>query len=127
MVRKILKGFGYLFAAMVVGMLALGIFGEREQQPARAPASWQERDDSAVALGRAQRALKEHLKAPASAKVPGFGESQGHVIALPDQRYLIESWIDSQNSFGAMIRTHYSAAVVQKDKDIWEVVEIQLK
>jgi len=58
------------------------------------------------------------LKAPSTAKFP-FG---GHrdVTALGEGRYLVESYVDSQNSFGATVRTSFRG-VIRETESGWRV------
>jgi hypothetical protein len=39
--------------------------------------------------------------------------------------YRINSWVDSQNDFGALIRTRFSGIVRQADKDNWELLALE--
>ena len=59
--------------------------------------------------------VKPHLKAPSTAKWPGFTESVRHTQPLGNDRYRVSSWVDSQNSFGAMLRMRYVAVVFNTD------------
>ncbi len=54
--------------------------------------------------------VKKGLKAPSTAKFPGtiFGADQWHVSRNNDI-VIVQSWVDSQNSFGAMIRSQFVA------------------
>ena len=57
----------------------------------------------------AQGKMKELLKSPSTAKFPW--ELKATKVSEEDHSYLVENYVDSQNSFGAMIRTNYSCAV----------------
>lgn len=56
--------------------------------------------------------VKEQLKSPASAKFPDSRLKKSHTTALGGGKYRINSWVDSQNSFGAMIRTKFSCTII---------------
>jgi hypothetical protein len=61
----------------------------------------------------------KYLKNPASAKFP-FGASKNCVSKESDSTYLINCYVDSQNGFGAMIRTYFKAKVeFNEDGDYW--------
>lgn len=95
-------------------------------QSASAPkVDWRSRDNSAIALGRVQKQVQQYLKSPGSAKFPGWAEATAHVARMPNHQYLVRSWVDSQNDFGAMLRTHYSALATQTDEYAWKI-EIEI-
>lgn len=61
------------------------------------------------------------LKAPASAKLPDLDES--HVSVLEGGGYRVSGYVDSQNSYGAYVRTQYSYRVVKLGSS-WETSEV---
>lgn len=66
--------------------------------------------DSAVLA--AHDLIKEQLRSPASAQGPTSHKASGVSVALTGQcRWTISSYVDSQNGFGAMLRTRYLAVV----------------
>jgi len=60
----------------------------------------------------AEKFVKQELKSPSSTKFPSLSEKSQHVKNSYNCSYKIDSWVDSQNSFGAMIRTKFSCTVV---------------
>ena len=53
--------------------------------------------------------VKGNLKSPISAKFPGiFGP---RVIPLGNHIYFLSSYVDAQNSFGAMLRTNFNITI----------------
>lgn len=65
-----------------------------------------------LAYNYAEDAVKKKLKAPSTAKFPRTTEKDKHIKYLGNKEYQIDSWVDSQNSFGAMIRTNFSVTIV---------------
>lgn len=59
------------------------------------------------------------LKAPATARFPSFFD-EGTVKFRPlgNKRYEISSYVDSQNSFGALVRTKWTAIVSVKGETV---------
>jgi len=57
----------------------------------------------------AEEFVKDRLKAPASAKFPPI--SKATVTDLNNGKWRVESYVDSQNSFGVMIRTQYTCTM----------------
>lgn len=71
-----------------------------------------------------QQFVKKRLKSPSTADFP-FG---GHrdVKPLGDDRYLVESYVDSQNSFGARVRTNFRG-VIKQTQGGWKLEELVLE
>lgn len=79
-----------------------------------------------VALILAEDIIKEKLKSPSTAEFPGLFESINHVKYIGDNKYQIDSWVDSQNSFGATIRTRYSCIMVKEGDYNWSMYKLQI-
>lgn len=59
--------------------------------------------------------VKENLKSPSTAKFPSKKEVK---ITKNKDTYIIRGYVDSQNSFGATVRTKYFAEIQQIGKDM---------
>lgn len=59
--------------------------------------------------------VKQKLRAPGSADFPIYQE--GMVSKLNGGRYRVNAYVDSQNGFGAQIRSHYKCEVRADGKD----------
>jgi len=66
------------------------------------------KDNGDVAAVCAQNKIKTMLKSPSSAKFPWGLKSS----LISGNKYRVANYVDSQNSFGAMIRTNYVCDVV---------------
>jgi hypothetical protein len=72
-----------------------------------------------------QEFVKARLKAPSTAKFPG--PSQAQVLIGKDNQYRVISYVDSQNSFGAMLRGNYECLVkYDPAKDKWFPVTVDI-
>lgn len=71
--------------------------------------------------------VKQLLKSPSTADFPTCNESR--LIREPDNRFIVTSYVDSQNSFGAMIRTPWQVYLkyTPDDKVIFEDVRFDGK
>ncbi|MFN8343077.1 MAG: hypothetical protein U0V64_15550 [Cyclobacteriaceae bacterium] len=92
--------FGVL--ALIVVLCHDGPDAERSHEP----------DFARQAYKMAQEYVKASLKAPATAVFPEYGSSA--IIISPGsgtgfKSFKVASYVDSQNSFGALLRTHYIA------------------
>jgi len=88
--------------------------------------NWRDRDESVMAGIKAKRFVKSKLRSPSTAEFPGMFDDQPVVNRLSGQEYLVNSYVDSQNGFGATIRSHYTVKIKQDKKDQWELVSIVL-
>jgi len=68
--------------------------------------------------------VKQRLKSPGSADFP-FGGYR-HVTELGGKRYKVKSYVDSQNAFGAVVRTHFEG-VIKKINGGWELESLDFK
>lgn len=66
-------------------------------------------DAQAIVVVICEQAVKERLRSPGSADFP-FGHGTA-VTAIDDTRYRLESHVDSQNGFGASLRTRFVCVV----------------
>jgi hypothetical protein len=67
--------------------------------------------DPILAYNYAKDFIKDRLKSPSTAEFPGTFEKKNHVTDLGNGVYQINSWVDSQNGFGAMIRSRWSCRI----------------
>jgi len=65
------------------------------------------------AYSYAEKFVKEKLKSPSSAQFPEMREYRDHVQTIESgEKFRINSWVESQNSFGAMLRTPFSCDII---------------
>ncbi len=81
--------------------------------------------DSVMARIMAEEFVKQELKTPSVAKFQRnpYPENAGGVNYMGNDTYEISSYVDSQNSFGAMLRTKYSIRVkYNSNHDTWSQI-----
>ena len=71
-----------------------------------------------LAYGYAEDFVKKKLKSPSSAKFPSASEKKKHTRSTYNCSYKIDSWVDSQNSFGAMLRTKFTCEIAFEGNDV---------
>lgn len=69
----------------------------------------------------------DQLKSPSTAKWPSSIEYADHITALGDDRFRINSWVDSQNGFGAQIRTKFTATVKFSGGGKWTLESLDFR
>lgn len=77
-------------------------------------------NDANAAYMAAQALVAERLVSPVTASFPIAGEKGAHVDKSDGCRYLISSYVDSQNLFGAMVRSKFDAIMVLSPNGSWE-------
>ena len=78
------------------------------------------------ALRHAQTKLKPLLKSPSTAEFPSYREKIKHYSGCCGE-FKIDSWVDSQNGFGATIRTYYTCTVYYTDDDMVGIRDLKIK
>lgn len=85
-------------------------------------------DDPETAFTKAQGLVKGFLKSPATAVFPEYG-TQG-VFASPTKTedgkcaFMVVTYVDSENGFGAKVRSEFSAVVAPDDDGKWSLVTL---
>jgi len=103
--------------ALTLLVAAVAFFSSRPPESNSEP-----RHDSKTAIIMAESFVKDRLKAPSTADFP-FDKQEAEFIS--DNTYEVRGVVDSQNSFGAMIRTEYRCTL-QVDGKKWNLLEIHL-
>lgn len=97
-----------------------------DRRPTRAPApSAASAPTLTDAFVMCQAFIEDRLVAPTSAKWPPRPHSQ-YATKTGESTYLAISYVDSQNGFGAMIRTNFSCAVRYVGNDRWHLESLQM-
>lgn len=72
----------------------------------------------------AQESVKEYLTSPASAKFPNIDSDDVTINGTGDS-YFVNSYVDSENGFGASLRTKFEC-FIEKDDDSWSTTIVTL-
>lgn len=93
----IIELFGLIFLCLII---LVAIFGSNED----ATKAKTYRPGEVDAFVVSQEIIKRYLKAPSTAK---FASYSGSVVTLKGNLFYVTSYVDAQNSFGAMLRNRY--------------------
>jgi hypothetical protein len=83
--------------------------------------------DKSTAYIKAQGFVANRLVSPSSARFPSRSEDGITVIHLGENRYSVSGYLDSQNTFGHEVRTHYYCIVRYTGTDEWVCEEISME
>lgn len=85
-----------------------------------------DKPDSIAADVMCHEFVKKQLKSPGTAKFAGVTEYKYKTLhATKPWKFRITSWVDSQNSFGGVVRNPYVCTVSTKDNDTWHLDDLQ--
>jgi hypothetical protein len=72
-----------------------------------------------------QMVVEEQLKSPSTAKFPLFTDDKVNVTKISENKYNVSAYVDSENSFGAMVRTYYTCTVILLPNDKYRVENLK--
>ena len=76
-----------------------------------------------MAKSMTETLVKQRLKSPGTAEF----SSDPRIVYIGDSSFVVTSWVDSQNSFGAMLRMNFTATVkfinVSGDMEQWRLID----
>ena len=85
--------------------------------------AWKNKLDKVTAHVMAREFVEQSLKSPGSAKYP-WESSDDVTTYLGNQIYIVKSYVDSQNGFGALIRTNFTVKLEQTSNENWTLLDI---
>lgn len=84
--------------------------------------------DQTMAFAMSQKFVKQRLKSPATAKFPYATNAGVQTQYLGNCTHRVRAFVDSQNSFGAMIRSTYTVKLKkQPSGNNWSLLDIQIE
>lgn len=105
-----------LFVALYVFLLLGGHEAGRTQE------AKPDRADEVAAWAMSREFVKDRLKAPSVAQFASY--TQSSVSEYPTGNFTVKSYVDSQNSFGAMLRSDYTCKLRYEGNDQWLLLSI---
>ena len=94
---------------------------ERAAAEKKADAEWRCNRDRAGAWTAAKEFVERRLKAPSTAEFPWI--TSATILPVEGCMYRVMAYLDAQNSFGAMIRSNWTAKVERIDGG-WQAIEV---
>lgn len=119
----------------IIGFVILGWFcsmllGDVDSDTTNASTtSWKDEPDKIAAHTMIQGFVEDRLKAPSTAEFPSAWDYDydENIDYEGNQTYYIESYVDSENSFGGTVRTEFTARIKQVSEDEWRLLELNLE
>jgi RNA polymerase subunit RPABC4/transcription elongation factor Spt4 len=88
--------------------------------------SFDDGPDKLGAYTMAQQFIKERLKSPSTAEFPSE-HSDELTTHLGDGKFIVDSYLDAQNSFGAIVRVEYRVKLEHINEDTWRLLDIDME
>lgn len=107
-----------ILLGICLGLWALSALSRRLNPPKPTP-------DVGSDIGAAlicQEFVSDRLKSPASAE---FQRSYESDVSKAGSMYTVKAYVDSENSFGAMIRTYYTCVVAYQGAEKWRLEDLE--
>jgi hypothetical protein len=136
-VKNVLLLLGGLFVAyLVVGVTYVAIFEDEPERDAptaprvvaspptqdKSPQAKRDEGDVSEAWVMATNFVKDSLKSPSTAKwgwQTGRGNEGERVAYHGNGTYTVSGWVDSQNAFGATVRTNWTVGLKDHGSGKW--------
>lgn len=80
-------------------------------------------DDSILACMMTQKFVKARLKTPTAARFVGCNRDA--ISYAGNGEYIVTGYVDSQNSFGAQVRTHFAARLQKQAGNAWKLLNLE--
>ena len=113
---------GCLFVFLIIGGL-FAVFFFKAIIDGSSNAAGSPGGDKHGAWAYAQLFVEKELKSPKTAEFPSNGSR--FVTPLGDGRFQVEAYVDAENSFGANVRTEFTA-VLEKVEEGWKLVSLEV-
>lgn len=82
-----------------------------------------------MAFVQAQHFIKRQLKAPSTAEFPMIADignaSTPAMVTGGKCGFIVDTYVDAQNSFGATIRARYTVTVAPLGNDEWDLIHFE--
>lgn len=121
---KVFLFVGFAFLVLVIGLMLPDRPERKAEREREDAAEKQEREQSerkGEAWVMAQQFVKDKLKSPGTADFGWLQTSEDTVQDLGGGKYRIRGWVDSQNTFGATVRTRFVCELKHAGGDRWEL------
>ena len=121
------KGCLTIILVVVALIIAMVIFTPEETPEQKARKAEAQCADTTMAFLMSREFVKRRLRAPATAEFPNARDAGVSVKYLGDCTHDVSAFVDSQNGFGAMIRSPYLAKLKnQKGTDSWSALSVEI-
>ena len=117
---------GWVATLIIFGIAAIVVFGSEPISSGVTATRSQPTVDRSDACFMSQRFVRQNLKAPTTATFPSWTPENCNATQSSGT-WKVRSYVDSQNGFGAMIRSDYGVEMrYNPSSDTWTLVDIMI-
>lgn len=80
-----------------------------------------------MAFVMCQKPIKNLLRSPSSAEFPYLGSAGVSSTHLGGGTYAVTGYVDSQNGFGAMLRSQWTCKIKENADQTWSAIDFEVK
>jgi len=122
------SGVGATISALLLLGLGIYVFAKCSGSSEAPPAPVKVDDGRSMAWTMSRHFVEKRLKSPGSADYGGVfnGTYQSYdkqCVVLPAKRFRCHGWVDSQNGFGALVRSNWDMTIEDQGEN-WSLVEL---
>ena len=111
---------------VIACLLVIGVWVESARSPGTSGGT--RCGDRFSAMAAAEALVRQQLKAPSTAKFPGLFDEEPRVTSIGQCQYRVASYVDAQNSFGAMLRMNYRIDMAYSlSTQKWTMIDFQMQ
>ncbi len=111
-----------LIALVLLGLVGCGLFYSLSSAGRRAASG----ADEISAFVMCKQFVTERLKSPSTAVFPTYGSDGTITVRLSDVAFISNAYVDSQNGFGATVRTKYACTVRHTGGANWRLDDLKI-
>lgn len=114
----------FIGVAIIVGIsVSIGLCSNpsKDSQPAM-----DSQNKLIEAFVASQDVIEDYLTYPGSAKFPSFSDDDVNVSYILNGEYKVYSYVDSQNSYGALERVYYSCIIKLNSNNTYNVKDLSI-
>ena len=82
-------------------------------------------NNDSMAWIMAQDFIEKRLSSPSTAEFPRYYQLPDNAIRKTGDNYIIDAYVDSQNGFGATIRTNFIVNVRYSGDETWKLINLE--
>ncbi|QNU67477.1 hypothetical protein EHE19_002830 [Ruminiclostridium herbifermentans] len=82
-------------------------------------------DDKAFAWTAAIKEVKERLKSPSTSEFP-FSYNEQYIKEVETKTFVIKSYVDAENSFGAEIRSNFMVRIKRTGENTYNLIDVKI-
>lgn len=120
-------GCGSVIIGTAVMYFLITTLADQPRTPAAPPTPRDYCQDTGLARGYSEEFVKARLRSPSTADFPFLENENSFATAVGDCTFVVLSYVDAQNAFGATVRSSYVARIkYDQAAEEWQLIELAM-